>query len=812
MSQEGTPQNENPDAFAPVFQAELQELRNRRKQTLPEELWLEEGGGAPQAPSTKRGLVGLALSGGGIRSASVCLGVVQELSRQGILKCVDYLSTVSGGGYLGSAVSSLLTHADANALGPERFPLRKEAGQTEPPALRHLRNGSNYLAPPGLLNQLGLPSVFLRGFLLNVAALLPLVCVAVIFTSLYYEGLLPLLLDHGIEFDLLSMRAPFATAVAAFVVLALLFPFALVFFRRGMVLDARSRYQRVMAGALFTVLALLVLRPMLVLVNLAAYLTPQQAGSLLQKYVLSLADNPLPWIAFLAGLGALAVFPRGRSVLKALGMAVGAISGPLVLFATYLGLCLWQINPLREIPCDAQDLEHFRNGDIQRVESALYDSEPELLRMLGSTSPKASSAPAPRTHGLIHRGSFDHAVDARVGSATLDLRWKESEGVAVVSGSVFDLKGLEFFLLVGLVLLLNNRFLNINFTSAHTFYRDQLSRVFIVREEGEDVASNDALKLSSLMGGPGGVSSAPYHLINATVNLDSDASNNLRGRHGATFFFSKHFVGSEQTGWCPTPKMEAADPYLDLGQAMSISAAAVSTNMGVFSSKAYSFWLMLLNVRLGYWIPNPGLVAGATSAWSRRPFWGPGPRYLLKEAVGPLEATSRYVNVTDGGHIENLGVYELLRRRCKRIISVDAEADPDMHFHSLVQLLRFAEIDMGIQITLDLEPLRKTDGLSQAHYALGLIDYGGGETGELIYIKASVTGDENPYVLAYRETQPSFPHESTANQFFTETQLEVYRALGEHMTHTAQAALQQRIPVAPEKVAPVVALPAREVA
>ena len=158
---------------------------------------------------------------------------------------------------------------------------------------------------------------------------------------------------------------------------------------------------------------------------------------------------------------------------------------------------------------------------------------------------------------------------------------------------------------------------------------------------------------------------------------------------------------------------------------------------------------------------------------------GPGPKYVLKEAIGHVDARGKYVNVSDGGHIENLGIYELLRRRCKFIIAVDGEADPHMIFGSLVKLQLYARLDMGIEIELDLDPIRNdAKGLSTQHWIIGKIRYAEDEVGQLLYIKSSVTGDEYEYVRAYRAKHPAFPHESTADQFFTEDQFEAYRALG----------------------------------
>jgi hypothetical protein len=170
---------------------------------------------------------------------------------------------------------------------------------------------------------------------------------------------------------------------------------------------------------------------------------------------------------------------------------------------------------------------------------------------------------------------------------------------------------------------------------------------------------------------------------------------------------------------------------------------------------------------------------------------------LWAEITGQLYTdTSDEVYVTDGGHIENLGLYELLRRRCRVIVCVDAEADPKMRFSSFFALQRYASIDLGVRINLPWQPIQATsvhwmgrDPLTSEtreptfgpHAAIGTIRYPNGQTGLLLYIKASLTGDESDFVLDYARRYPSFPHEGTGNQFFNEEQFEVYRALGFHI-------------------------------
>ncbi|MCK5432262.1 MAG: hypothetical protein KAJ03_05930 [Gammaproteobacteria bacterium] len=333
------------------------------------------------------------------------------------------------------------------------------------------------------------------------------------------------------------------------------------------------------------------------------------------------------------------------------------------------------------------------------------------------------------------------------------------------------------FLGVFLILLLYWLMVDVNMTAAHRFYRDRLSKAYLFRiSKDGTIEHNDKQKLSDLNKEG---SSAPYHLINVTLNLQGSTEPSLRGRYSDFFIFSKCFTGSTRTGYIKTEQMEQYDGNLDLGTALAISGAAASPNMGITTVKPLVFIMTLLNIRLGYWLPNPRTVSNAS--WLSRIglYLGPGPKYVLKEAVGHVDALGKYVNVSDGGHIENLGIYELLRRRCKFIIAVDGEADSNMTFSSLIKLQLYARLDMGIEIELDLDPIRKdVKGLSSQHWIFGKVQYGEGEVGHLLYIKSSVTGDEYEYVSTYRTEHPAFPHESTADQFFTEDQFEAYRALG----------------------------------
>jgi hypothetical protein len=279
-----------------------------------------------------------------------------------------------------------------------------------------------------------------------------------------------------------------------------------------------------------------------------------------------------------------------------------------------------------------------------------------------------------------------------------------------------------------------------------------------------------------------------------------------------------------------TEKAERTVDGLNIGTAMAISGAAAAPNMGMVSIRPLSPTIAFLNVRLGRWVRHPRDIArriakldptGKGNAEARL-LRIPGPLYLLFEAFSKSgtavtqaddkKKNGGFVFLTDGGHIDNLGIYELFRRRCRLIIAIDAEADPDLDASSLVQVTRFARIDMNVIIRMNWKPIgtrtrtiaeqiRKNDLTAEngPHVAVGLVDYPPAsgrserEKGVLIYIKASLSGDENDYVTAYKATHLAFPHETTADQLFSEEQFEVYRALGEHI---ARRFLDGRDPVA----------------
>lgn len=273
----------------------------------------------------------------------------------------------------------------------------------------------------------------------------------------------------------------------------------------------------------------------------------------------------------------------------------------------------------------------------------------------------------------------------------------------------------------------------------------------------------------------------PFPVLNCSLNLGGSADLALHTRHSASFSLTPLYCGADRplVGYAPTQGKVGTAGFAEgvrLGQAVAVSGAAASPNMGYNASPLVAFLLTMFNVRLGWWYPNPG-----------RDKWNKGRisyslYYLMRELGGEANERSKYLNISDGGHFENLGIYELVRRGCKIIIAGDAEADESMDFGGLANAIRLCATDFGAFIEMDVASIRRQpDGNSPMHATTGTIKYSNGSIGRLIYLKASITGDEDVSVEQYRSCHPSFPHQTTADQFFTEDQFESYRRLGQHV-------------------------------
>ena len=235
---------------------------------------------------------------------------------------------------------------------------------------------------------------------------------------------------------------------------------------------------------------------------------------------------------------------------------------------------------------------------------------------------------------------------------------------------------------------------------------------------------------------------------------------------------------------------------LTLGTAMAVSGAAMSPTAGRTTHPIRAFILGLLNARLGLWVGNPSSPSTVSQESPPLTGWA-----VLSEVLGIRAKFTSWIHLSDGGHFENLGVYELLRRGCSRIVVVDGSCDPKGYMADLANLIRRARIDLGIIVRnpeaadfgadlgsrwSDAGPLAldsdDRDGTAEGSWRWFTVDYGQDmPLGRLLYIKPSAVGraDLPIEVRQYWKRSPAFPHETTADQFFTEAQMEAYRSLGQ---------------------------------
>jgi Patatin-like phospholipase len=282
------------------------------------------------------------------------------------------------------------------------------------------------------------------------------------------------------------------------------------------------------------------------------------------------------------------------------------------------------------------------------------------------------------------------------------------------------------------------------------------------------------------------------HLVNTTLNLVGGDNLAWQQRKAEPFSVTPLHAGCFRLGYRDA-RFYGDEQGIKLGTAMAVSGAAASSNMGYYTtSPVLSMVLTLFNVRLGWWLGNPG-PAGQSTYRRQSPKYSVAP--VLAEAFGLTDDRSKYVYLTDGGHFENLAFYEMVLRRCRLIIVSDAAADADYQFEDLGNAVRKIRIDLGVPIDFKEVPIfskpldpsgkERRSRRRGGYWAVGRIGYScvdkDAPDGLLIYVKPAVYGHEPQDVLNYKRSHDSFPHETTADQFFDEPQFESYRALGSYI-------------------------------
>ena len=347
------------------------------------------------------------------------------------------------------------------------------------------------------------------------------------------------------------------------------------------------------------------------------------------------------------------------------------------------------------------------------------------------------------------------------------------------------------------VCLFMSFFVNINKFSLHAMYRYRIIRAYLGasnlhrnpnRFTGFD--DKDNIYMRELWPSPHAKrqdSRQPFHIVNIALNLVSGSNYAWQERKAAPFTVSPLHSGSWYLGYRSSAEYGNPDGGISLGTAVAISGAAASPNMGYHSSPTISFLMTLFNVRLGWWLGNP---RKRKAVWREQ-----GPIFmitpLLRELFALTDSKSPYVYLSDGGHFDNLGLYEMVLRRCRLIVVSDASADPNFEFFDLGMAIRKIRIDLGVEIEMEPLPLcLARDKLrdpkaaipeGSRYAAMGHITYpeSPGEPGCLIYLKPGVYGDESADVQDYAVKHKDFPHDTTADQWFDESQFESYRRLGQ---------------------------------
>ncbi len=333
------------------------------------------------------------------------------------------------------------------------------------------------------------------------------------------------------------------------------------------------------------------------------------------------------------------------------------------------------------------------------------------------------------------------------------------------------------------------RFVPVNTFSLHGMYRERLVRAFLgaSRTPGKRLPNpftgfdpSDNLPMCALL-----KSGRPFHVVNTTLNRVAEKGLAMQFRKAESFTISALHAGSSKIdSYRPSnryadDRLGGAASGISLGKALAISGAAASPNMGSRSTPTLTFLMTLFNARLGVWIGNPG--ASGRDTWTRsEPQLGVGP--LVSELFGRTTDCNPYIYLSDGGHFENLGLLEMVKRRCRWILVSDAGCDATYTFSDLATAVRLIRLDLGIPIVFDDGIGIDGSGKGQ-HFAVGRIQYSAidllAEDGILIYVKATLSGNEPVDVQNYAKDCPAFPHESTADQWFTEAQFESYRMLGQ---------------------------------
>lgn len=789
---------------------------------------------------SKNQVCGIALSGGGIRSATFCLGLLQALSAKNLTTRLDYLSTVSGGSYIGGFFGALFVQPPFRGNGkaqPDRpafdnsRPLQSDLGLE---AVRRLRDCGRYLTPSGTSDAFYGAAIVLR----NWVAVQTVIGLTLLFAFWCLR-----LLDSA-----LCRECTFSPSLLglSWLASALVFGFGSAYWLTRRDWIPRSRLNRILANLFFWAFAagfiFLAYRvwhnpvwssPSLLnflefhlatfmAVAMASYLAAEirwgefsldemDATRALSRQVLIAAEDRVRtslsgWMAnslmfLLAFLGLTLLDWLGYGLLTGFQTLYGAMGKAYVAYTT------------ENVTLSFGSLFEL----IAKAWPILVAVAPPLFSFIARQWLKREEAEiAARATGTQPK-NWSTTLLVIAGAAVVALwiiLWSAASHYAFQDDSPFR----QAAIAIGLTLLVINLiqslcFSFINLSSLSTFYAARLRRAYLgasshgnpftsVRQDDpEDTIRVEDYYSATVQAG------CPLHIINVTVaETVADTSNLVaRDRKGKPMQLSPCGIVFE--GDIPGV-FEAAGiksgEELPLANWIAISGAAVSAAIGSGTSLGTSILATMANVRLGYWWRAKHADKAKDMLWSG--FKDTVQNHLFLELRGAFNGTRRdRWYLTDGGHFENTGVYALLQRQVDYIIASDNGADPKYDMVDILRLVQRARIDLGAEITfLDEEALMAKLGpdspmlgiigtfqqLAKSALrtepggpiaALADIEYRDGKKATLQLIKPRLTFTEPPELVAYhaRAGGADFPQQTTGDQFFDEEQWEAYRRLGE---------------------------------
>ncbi len=740
----------------------------------------------------------LAISGGGIRSASFALGVIQTFmnerpadstpkSNDSCFDRFDYMSTVSGGGYIGAAVSWLKFHfrkdgayrrflgaSDLGARSAEFLASKTESAEgSRFTWLDYFRQHGNYLQPSSM-STMSLIGVALRGTIITLCVYTAVL--AAMLWAMDVGGILPP--SHGV-----SLWASHPQRIESWLLfLGLVITGAFLLFGVASWLGSIPTRAAVFIGAV----------PPIVFIVVGVRLLRHPDGSV--------AINPegLYWrwpvgSGFIIAAAACVVLlwwarsdyqqaRDGSHVVHKWQYRVRIIYqqvlGPLLTGLVLLA-AVWSV------PYAYQFIDSKISGISAGVSSSLLGVVGAIYQFIVGRDKKSTTSAFSTVRILLTAVLLVYGI-LLVAYSIVDH----------FSADTVEIAHLPFSMLaiIGVMGVLAGFIVNANYIGIGRMYRDRLMELFMpdkeaISENQWKRAGNadqfDLVKLTDEQGRP----QRPLHLVNCNVVMVGARQDRFRGRGGDSFVLSQSFSGSSATGWIDTKNL--GDGHFTLATAVAASGAAASPHAGVAGrgitrNPLVSLLLSLTNVRLGYWVRNPraSRVPRNWHKWFPPNLLAPGIRQGLFGS-GTTE-TAFFIELTDGGHFDNTGIYELVRRRVKVIVLSQASQDVSYAMEDLANTIQRVRVDFGVHIrfgsdTWPLSALRPAQlgALVKRGWAVGTIKYPGTDSlGILLYLQATPVANMNADTVSYWRRNVDFPNQTTADQFFDEEQLEAYRELG----------------------------------